>query len=160
MTVSVKTSTVGNGEIRPDQDNLAVGVGKAEDKDLRDDLADLSWRKIHDRCDLPAGEAVGCVVAGNLRGAFFLADRWTEVDPKCQRRLARARVRFRFQDRADANIDPRKIVVGNRHASDRASDPTPDFSRFGDGVSRTGFSWEKNKTAVLSSRAAVCEVSR
>ena len=47
---------VRNRALRPDQNDLAILIGKAQRQHLGHELADLARRKIHDRCDLPADE--------------------------------------------------------------------------------------------------------
>ena len=45
--------------VRHDQHDGAVGVGKAERQHLRHELADLAWREVDHRRDLPADQASG-----------------------------------------------------------------------------------------------------
>src|SRR5712671_1840316 len=60
-------AAVGYGVVRPDQHHRAGLVGKAKDQDFRHEAADLLWREIDDRGDLPADQRVRPVMLGQLR---------------------------------------------------------------------------------------------
>ena len=51
-TRSVEAPPVGYASIGFEQNNLAIGIGKADHQYLRHKLADLFWRKIHNCCNL------------------------------------------------------------------------------------------------------------
>jgi hypothetical protein len=101
--------------VRADQHNRAGIVGKAEDQHLRHEPADLLWREIDDRGDLPADQRFATVVLGELRRGALHADLGPEIDRQFERGAARLGKRLGRDNRADANVDPGEIVVGDRH---------------------------------------------
>ena len=60
--------------------------------------------------NLPPDQLVQRVMLGDLGRCLALADLWSKIDPKLEGRLAGFRVVFGAGDRADADIDLKKIV--------------------------------------------------
>ena len=52
--------------IRPDHDNRSVIISNTKGQHLGHKGADLAWREIHHRHDLPADQIILAVMIGNL----------------------------------------------------------------------------------------------
>ena len=64
---SEQPPAIGHLFARPDQHDLAVGIGKAERQNLRHERPDLAWRKIDHSGDLPPDEVRQSIMLGDLR---------------------------------------------------------------------------------------------
>jgi hypothetical protein len=89
--------------------------GKPRTSTSDNEPADLLWREIDDRGDLPTDQRFATVVLSELRRGAFHADLRSEIDRQFERGAARLGKRLGRDNRADANVDPGEIVVGDRH---------------------------------------------
>src|SRR3954451_15410856 len=114
---SVEPAAVRDRALDGDQDDVAVGVGEAQDQDLGEHLRDLARREVDDRGDLAADEVLGAVVLDELGRAGLQPRLGPEVDDEAVGGLARRLVRSRLDDGADANVDLEEVVEGDGHAA-------------------------------------------
>ena len=110
---SSKTAAVWNDPIGAEQNHCTFLIRKTERQNLGQKLPDLSRREIDDGGDLPAYKIFGLVVRCDLGAGLFPADGRAEIDQQLKSRFPCLGKRSRFDDRANANVNGKKVVEGD-----------------------------------------------
>src|SRR6266508_3260805 len=85
----IQPSAIRHRALDGGEHDFALGVGKAQGKHFRDELADLAGRKVDDRRYLAPEQGFGQIISGDLGGGFLDPDLGSEIDAELERGLAR-----------------------------------------------------------------------
>lgn len=111
---SKQPRSVGHGLVRCEQGHGSALIGEAKGQDLRHELPDLARGEIDHGGDLAAGQVFDRVIFGDLGAGLPVADGRTEIDQQFVGGLARLRIGFGRDDRADADVDLQEIIEADR----------------------------------------------